>query len=106
MSESTAMPLLPKEIDFALGKYVVDPAKAKDYQPYIRCESVYLEEIAQKGDKGEIVIVNFEDIATYDAIPDDEPKKLKPILVSYPPRLSKDGTTEKLDIFFGKVDGW
>jgi hypothetical protein len=51
-------------------------------------------------------VVKFEDIATYDAIPDDEQKKFKPILVSYLPRPAKDGTTEKLDIFFGRVDGW
>jgi len=95
-----------EKIDFALGKYVVEPVKDKPYQPYIRCESKYIEEVAQKGYKDGIVVVKFEDIATYDAITDDEQKKFKPILVSYLPRPAKDGTTEKLDIFFGRVDGW
>ena len=88
-------------MDFILGHYVVDRTKEKDYQPWFRCMSDFIEEIAQKGYQDGNVLVSFEDQAVLDTIPKDKPKIIKPVLFSYPPRVNKDGTTEKLHVFMG-----
>ena len=104
--ESTRDESFDERIDFVLGQYVADSSNEENHQPYVKCESKFLEEIAQKGYKDGNVSVRFKDLSHYDSFPDGKPKKVTPILFSYPPRENKDKTTEKLDIFMATSSEW
>jgi hypothetical protein len=89
-----------RKVAFELGAYVVANVEDKNHKPWFRCNSNYLEEITKRGDKKGIAVINFEDQTLLDEIPNDQPKIMKPVLVRYPKKTNKDGSTEKDFIFF------
>lgn len=94
------------KIDFMLGGVIADISKDKAYQPWFVCKSDYIEEIARKGYKDATVIINFDDQTKLDEIPKGMPKQMKPVLITYPIKANKDGTTEKYFIFFTVSAKW
>jgi hypothetical protein len=91
---------LKRKVDFVLGGIVADTSRDKAYQPWFVCNSDYIEDIAHKGYKNGIVTINFDDQAKLDHVPKDKPKQMKPVLITYPERANKDGTTEKYAVLF------
>ena len=89
-----------KTVDFELGRVVADASKDKAHQPWFCCKSDYIEEIARKGYKGGMMTINFDDQSLLDEIPEDKPKQMRPVLITYPGRTNIDGATEKYAVFF------
>lgn len=84
---------------------VTDTAKEKSYKPWFCCNACYLCEMAKKN-KNKTVILNFEDQAKLDEIPDDQPKQIKPVLLRFPDEVDKNGVTEKSVVFFTVSTKW
>ncbi len=97
---------LKKRVDFELGRIVADTSKDKAHQPWICCKSDYIEEIARKGYKDGIMTINFDDQTLLAEIPEDKPKQMRPVLITYPGRVNRDGTTEKYAVFFTVSTKW
>lgn len=78
-----------------------DACVAKGENIWFRCNSEYLQEMVSKGGKEGSVKINFESQSILDVIPEGEPKKMKPILISYPETVdgAKD-IKERFYIFF------
>lgn len=89
-----------RKVDFEFGAYEADHATDKNHKPWFRCHSEYLMEMVQKGEKYETVIISFDDQAKLDEIPKDKPKQMKPVLITFPKKTNKDGTTEKYSVLF------
>ncbi len=97
---------LKKKVDFELGKVVANISKDKTHQPWFCCDSSYIEEVARKGYKDGMMTINFDDQALLDEIPEDKPKQMKPVLITYPERANRDGSTEKYAVFFTVSTRW
>ena len=97
---------LKKRVDFELGRLVADTSKDKTYQPWICCNSNHMEEFARKGYKDGIMTLHFEDQAKLAEIPEDKPKQMKPVIVTYPERTNRDGTVEKYAVLFTVSTKW
>ncbi len=91
---------ISRKVGFEFGAYAADCSKDKHYKPWFCCNSVYLLEMVKKGHKDETVIFNFDDQAKLDEIPEDKPKQMKPVLITYPKQINRDGTREKYSVFF------
>ena len=52
------------------------------------------------------MIINFEDQAKLDNIPDDQPKQMMPVLLTYSERKNRDGTSDTLRVFFSVSTKW
>ena len=89
-----------ERIHFALGTYVTDPNKEKCYKPWFCTDSNNIVEMAKKAGKADVVTINFEDQAIPASIPDDKPKRAKPVLLKFLKKANKEGIKEKGFIFF------
>lgn len=91
-----------RRIDFELGVFVTDSNKDKHHKPWFCCGSEWLVEMVKKGNKDEIVIINFKDQSDTENISDEKQaqKKMKPILIKYPSKIDKDGVSERFFMIF------
>ena len=92
--------MVSRKVGFELGAYETDHTADKNHKPWFRCNSEYLTEMVQKGNKDGTVIINFDDQTKLDEIPEGMPKQMKPVLITCPKKTNKDGVTEKYSVFF------
>lgn len=95
-----------RRVDFDFGVFVKDSIIDKGHKPWFCCNSDYLREMVKVADKGDIVVINFDDQSILDTIPDDKPKQMSPILLKYPEKTNKDGVKENLHLYFLVSNKW
>ena len=95
-----------RKVPFEPETCVVDPVIERDYKPWFCCNADYLFEMAKKNKNKNTVIINFEDQAKLDEMPNDQPKQMMPVLSRFPDEIDKNGVMEKSLAFFTVSIRW
>jgi hypothetical protein len=79
----------------------LDECVAKGEKIWFKCNSEYLTEMVSRAGKQGEVQFNFESQEILEDIPDDKPKQMKPILVTFPEKSNDiEDTIEEFHMFF------
>lgn len=103
---NTAMKM-NRRVDFEFGDFVTDSSKDKNYKPWVCCNANYIREMVSFAGKDDIVVVNFEDNTRYEKMSERQvQEEMKPIVIKYPEKITKDGVKEESCMFFSASTKW